>query len=81
MLSQNTQDSIQQSLFATVSMKVNPTMAAGAAARPGNFRQAPQMVAKPILAGNLNGQSIKQTILNGAPASVSRGNMTVSMSM
>jgi len=76
MLSQNTQDSIQQSLFATVTMKVTPTMAVGAnaSARPGNFRQPVVPSVGPSLSGNFKGASV-------APGSVSRGNMQVSMSM
>lgn len=82
MLSQNTQDSIQQSLFATA-MKVNPTVMQNASqlTRPANgMRQVQMAAAKPSLAGNFNGPQLKSSSFNTA-ASVQRRNYTVSMSM
>lgn len=81
MLSQNTQDSIQQSLFATA-MKVNPTVMHNASqlTKPtSGMRQVQMAAAKPSLAGNFNGPQVKSSF--NTAASVQRRNYTVSMSM
>lgn len=82
MLSQNTQDSIQQSLFATA-MKVNPTVMNNTShlTKPtSGMRQVQMAAAKPSLAGNFNGAQLKSSSFNTA-ASVQKRNYTVSMSV
>ena len=81
MLSQNTQDSIQQSLFATA-MKVNPTVMHNTQlTKPtSGMRQVQMAAAKPGLSGNFNGAQLKSSSFNTA-GSVQRRNYTVNMSM
>ena len=82
MFSQNTQDAIQQSLFVATSMKVTPTIQNAHSTRSYNMRHGPAMaVARPQGAGNFKEFSLNASKIGAAPGAVSRGNMTVSMSM
>lgn len=79
MLSQNTQDSIQQSLFTTTGVRLQqPTITSQTFTRPAT-KQIVMSVAKPSLSGNFKGT---QMVSGSSISSVQRfDNNKLSMSM